>query len=41
MFNHPNWGGANFNPTSLSTFGKITGKTGDVRNMQLSLRFYF
>ena len=39
-FNHPNWGGANFNPTSAG-FGKITGKTGDVRNLQLSLRFYF
>ena len=39
-FNHPNWSGANFNPTS-STFGKITGKTNDVRNLQLSLRFYF
>lgn len=40
-FNHPNWGGASFNPTNLSTFGKITGKSGDVRTMQLSLRFYF
>jgi predicted heme/steroid binding protein len=40
VLNHPNWGSANFNPTS-STFGKVTGKTGDVRNMQLSLRFYF
>lgn len=40
VLNHPNWGGANFNPTS-STFGKVTGKTGDVRNMQLSLRYYF
>ena len=39
-FNHPNWGGANFNPTSAQ-FGQITGKTGDVRNMQFSLRFYF
>ncbi|MEO7143882.1 MAG: carboxypeptidase regulatory-like domain-containing protein [Bryobacteraceae bacterium] len=39
-FNHPNWNGANFNPTS-SSFGKITGKNGDVRNLQLSLRFYF
>ena len=29
-----------FNPTSAA-FGKITGKTGDVRNMQLSLRLYF
>jgi hypothetical protein len=40
-FNHPNWGGASYNPTNLSTFGKITGKTGDVRNLQFSLRFYF
>lgn len=40
VLNHPNWGGAGFNPTS-STFGKITGKTGDVRNMQLSLRLFF
>lgn len=40
VFNHPNWGGANFDPTS-SAFGKVTGKTGDVRNLQLSLRFYF
>jgi hypothetical protein len=40
-FNHPNWSGANFNPTNLSTFGKVTGKTNDVRNLQLSLRFYF
>jgi Carboxypeptidase regulatory-like domain/TonB-dependent Receptor Plug Domain len=40
VFNHPNLGGANYNPTS-SSFGKVTGKTGDVRNMQLSLRLYF
>jgi hypothetical protein len=40
IFNHPNLGGAGFNPTSGS-FGKITGKTGDVRRMQFSLRFYF
>jgi hypothetical protein len=45
-FNHPNWaatnasGGPNFNPTSAS-FGKITGKSNDVRNLQLSLRFQF
>jgi hypothetical protein len=39
-FNHANWSGANFNPTS-SSFGKITSKTGDVRNLQLSLRFFF
>src|SRR6184192_2195746 len=41
IFNHPNWGGASFNPTNLSSFGKITSKTGDVRNMQLSLRLFF
>jgi hypothetical protein len=41
LFNHPNWSGANYNPTNLSTFGKVTGKTGDVRNMQFSLKLYF
>ncbi len=41
VFNHPNLAGASFNPTNLSTFGKVTGKTGDVRNLQFSLRFYF
>ncbi len=40
-FNHPNLGGPSYNPNNLSTFGKITGKTGDVRNLQLSLRFYY
>lgn len=40
VLNHPNWNAAQFNPTS-STFGKVTGKTNDVRNLQLSLRFYF
>jgi hypothetical protein len=40
VFNHPNWNGANFDPTNAA-FGKITGKTNDVRNIQLSLRFYF
>jgi predicted heme/steroid binding protein len=39
-FNHPNLNGATFNPTS-SSFGKITGKNNDVRNLQLSLRLYF
>jgi hypothetical protein len=38
--NHPNWSPANFDPTSAA-FGKVTGKTNDVRNLQLSLRFYF
>ncbi len=40
-FNHPNWGGVNRDPTNLATFGKITSKTDDARNLQLSLRFYF
>jgi hypothetical protein len=45
-FNHPNWpavnqgGGPGLDPKA-SNFGKITGKTDDVRNLQLSLRFYF
>ena len=39
FLNHPNWGGADFNPKS-STFGKVTSKNNE-RNLQLSLRFYF
>jgi Carboxypeptidase regulatory-like domain/TonB-dependent Receptor Plug Domain len=38
--NHPNWSGPGENPTS-SSFGKVTGKTGISRNLQLSLRYYF
>jgi hypothetical protein len=37
--NHPNWGGADTNPTS-ATFGKITSKSSN-RTMQLSLRYNF
>ncbi len=40
-FNHPNLSPVNLDPTNATTFGKITGKTNDVRNLQLSLRFYF
>jgi len=40
-FNHPNLGGAGRNPNNLATFGKVTSKTNDTRNLQLSLRFYF
>ena len=40
-FNHPNLGTVQLDPTNKATFGKITGKTDDVRNLQLSLRFYF
>jgi hypothetical protein len=39
-FNHPNWGGVTNDPSSVN-FGKVTGKNGDVRNLQLSLRLYF
>ncbi|MGC4052479.1 MAG: carboxypeptidase regulatory-like domain-containing protein [Paludibaculum sp.] len=38
--NHPNWGGADSGPLS-STFGKVTGKNDDRRNLQLSLRYSF
>ena len=51
VWNHPNWGGANgggvqFNPTNVSTFGKVlvkgsTGAAGGERNLQLSLRLQF
>ncbi len=37
--NHPNWNGADTNPTS-ATLGKITGK-GSERNLQMSLRYSF
>jgi len=40
-FNHPNWNGVGLDPTNATTFGKVTGKTNDVRNLQLSLRAYF
>ncbi len=40
FINHPNLSGPNLNPTS-SQFGEITSKTGLVRALQLSLRFYF
>jgi hypothetical protein len=39
--NHPNWYGPGLNPTAVSTFGKVTGKNNDVRNLQLSLRVQF
>src|SRR5262245_23666870 len=37
--NHPNWGGANSNPTSGS-FGLITGKTGE-RVIQMATKYSF
>jgi hypothetical protein len=39
--NHPNWSGVGTDPTNLNTFLKVTGKSGDVRNLQLSLKFHF
>ena len=40
FLNHPNWGGADSNPTS-ATFGRIVGKDGNRRDIQLSLRYLF
>ena len=39
FLNHPNWNGADTNPTS-ATYGMVTGKSSE-RNVQLSLRFNF
>jgi hypothetical protein len=38
--NHPNWGGVDGNPRN-GTFGKVTAKNDDRRNIQLSLRYSF
>ncbi len=40
FINHPNWSNPNINPTS-GTFGEVTGKNSDNRNLQLGLRFHF
>nr|MDQ2900572.1 TonB-dependent receptor [Acidobacteriota bacterium] len=39
VFNHPNWNGANADPTSGS-FGLVTGKSGN-RVMQVALKYIF
>ncbi|MBI3683041.1 MAG: TonB-dependent receptor [Acidobacteria bacterium] len=39
LLNHPNWGGANANPTSGS-FGLVTGKSGN-RTIQLAVKYIF
>jgi len=39
LLNHPNWNGANANPTS-GTFGLVTGKGGQ-RTLQLALKYIF
>jgi hypothetical protein len=41
FLNHPNWNGPNTNPNNEATFGKITGKSSDRRQIQLSLRYSF
>lgn len=38
--NHPNWGGVSTDPTS-ATFGRVTGKNDDRRQIQLALRYSF
>jgi hypothetical protein len=40
VLNHPNWGGPNGNPNNAS-FGFITGKSGDARQLQLALKYIF
>ena len=40
FLNHPNWNGADSNPTS-STFGRVTSKDNSRRDIQLSLRYLF
>jgi hypothetical protein len=40
FLNHPNWGGASSNPTSGS-FGTITGKSNDDRQLQLAVKMIF
>lgn len=39
--NYANWSNPNTNPNNLATFGKITGKSNDTRQIQLSLRYSF
>ena len=39
LFNHPNWNGANADPTSGS-FGLVTGKGGN-RVLQIALKYIF
>ena len=40
VFNHANWSNVDSNPRN-GTFGKVTTKTDDRRNIQLSLRYMF
>lgn len=40
VINHPNWSGPDFNPSD-GTFGEITAKNGNNRNLQFGLRLHF
>ena len=40
FLNHPNWGAPSVDPTSGS-FGMITSKTNDDRQLQLALKLMF
>jgi hypothetical protein len=40
ILNHPNWGNPVTDPTNGS-FGRVTGKTNDDRQMQLALKYIF
>ena len=40
ILNHPNWSNPVTDPTNGS-FGKVTGKSNDDRQMQLALKYIF
>ena len=40
ILNHPNWNNPSTDPTSGS-FGMVTGKSGDSRQLQLALKYIF
>jgi hypothetical protein len=40
ILNHPNWSNPTVNPTSGS-FGRVTGKSNDSRQLQLALKYMF
>jgi hypothetical protein len=39
--NHPNWGNPNTNAGAPNTFGVITGTRGNMRNLQVALKYSF
>ena len=41
MGNHPNWGNPNTNANAGVNFGTITGTRGNMRNLQMALRYTF